>query len=227
MGPSTGNCTTGGTGGLRLPWRRRSERNESLRSQGSEALHVNQGLQVMDHLDEVLLIPHDLTKVLVGHRCLVLYLVSEPRVPNDSPLLHVLDEVLFLDASEGTCSRHRPPCSMGARLPRIRLALAAHDVRTRSHAPRDDPQLPHLRARCALPSHPEPFLLPAVAFSIVETALLALAVVVMYVNHFAPDGVLARLRLEHPCECLHHELPVLQRIGLAECHVGQVLLARF
>src|SRR5262249_42369109 len=103
-------------------------------------------LQGVHHVDEVRLVGHDAVDVLVRARDLVEHALILAALDPAGLLL----EVGAREAALRLTAAHAPPRAVRAGAQRFRVALAEHDVRARTHAPRDDPQLAFARADRAL-----------------------------------------------------------------------------
>src|SRR5438105_880671 len=163
------------------------------------AFHAKHLTQLGDHLDQVLLLFHDLPDVLVGAG----NLVEDPAVLAALDALGLLPQVVDGEAFLGLAPAHLPARSVGSALEAHRVAQTADDEGSGPHRPWDDAEIALAGADGALARHED---------LLAEVDLLG-DVVVMAVDGFAEPG----LRAEPPEDVLvevEHRLAVRPRIAL-------------
>src|SRR5712691_4358887 len=90
--------------------------------------------QRVHHVHQIALRLHHCVDGLVRHRCFV----DDVRILTALDARRCLRVVVQGETALRFCTRHGPSRSMTTAHEAFRIALAAHNVRTRSHAARDD-----------------------------------------------------------------------------------------
>src|SRR5437588_11647577 len=110
------------------------------------SLHADHLAQRVYHVHQIALRFHHGIDGLVRHRCFI----DDVRILTALYADCCLRVVVQREAALRLSTRHGSSCPMAAAHEALRIALAAHDVRARSHAPRNDSHVPLTRTNCAL-----------------------------------------------------------------------------
>src|SRR5687768_16599849 len=121
---------------VRKIWPPPSPRDPSMVSIRS-ALHAHDLSERVHDLDQILLRVHDRVDRLVRRR----RLVDDAGILSALDALGRLDMILDAEAALGLRPRHRAAGAVAATGEALRVALAAHDVRARAHAARNDAEI--------------------------------------------------------------------------------------
>src|SRR5579864_5685487 len=176
------------------------------------SLHAHHLTQRVYHVYQIALRFHHGVDGLVRHRGFV----DDVRVLTALDAGCCLRVVIQCEAALRLRTRHGTSGSMTAAHETFRIALAAHDVRTRAHAAGNDSHVPLTRTNCALPCDEH----------VLAVVVLPGHVVVMaaYDFHIGFERRDFSRSLYRPDHIAHHQIAVGQCIILCPVHCADVVL---